>query len=149
MFITVIHCTITCTESTFRKTCCVSNRALTIAIPKIPKSVVVQHIRVGAGKLFGVRMIFAWILPNLPEKLHKKWPTKKVFYVILGPVGCHFWSYFQAFAESFSDFVKVFWDFCLDFHRFFPDLHQIRTVRSHPHLLHQWCSIKSECCDKC
>jgi len=31
---------------------------------------VVQHV--GAGNILGVRMIFARILPNLPEKLHKK-----------------------------------------------------------------------------
>jgi len=68
--------------------CCVSNSALTNATPKIPstktfqkipKSVVVQHIGVGAGKILGLRMIFARILPNLPEKLHKKVTFKKKF----------------------------------------------------------------------
>ena len=60
---------------------CVSNRTLTNATPKIPrtvpkhskkspKSVVVQHIGVGAGNILGVRMIFARILSNLPEKRH-------------------------------------------------------------------------------
>jgi len=39
---------------------------------KIPKSVVVQHIGVGAGKILGVRMIFARILPNLPKNSIKK-----------------------------------------------------------------------------
>ena len=58
---------------------------------------VVQHIGVGAGKILGVRMIFARILPNLPEKLHKKVTyKKKVFPVILGAVGC------QGFLLIFS-----------------------------------------------
>jgi len=35
---------------------------------KISKSVVVQHIGEGAGNFFGVRRIFARILPNVPEK---------------------------------------------------------------------------------
>jgi len=73
--------------------CCVSNRALTNATPKIPrtlpkhskkipKSVVVQHIGAGAGKILGVRMIFALILPNLPEKLHKKVTSKKKVFML-------------------------------------------------------------------
>jgi len=54
-------------------------------------------------------MIFARIFPNLPEKLLKKVTYKKKgFYVILGAVGCHFCSYFQAFAKIFRDFLKVF-----------------------------------------
>ena len=118
-------------------------------IPKNPYICGGAAQRVGAGKILGVRMIFARILPNLPEKLHKKWPTKKsFFYVILGAVGCHFCSYFQTFAMIFRDFVKVFWDFAQiskDFFRIFTK----PTVRSHPRLLHQWCNIKSECCDKC
>jgi len=70
--------------------------------------VVVQHIRSGAGKILGMR-IFARIVRNLPEKLHKKVTyKKKFFYVILGAVGCHFCSYFQAFAKIFRDFVKFF-----------------------------------------
>jgi len=79
---------------------------------------VVQHIGVGAGKILGVRMIFARILPNLPKKLHKK-VTYKSF---LCYFGCHFCSYFQAFAKIFRDFVKVFWDFAqisTDFSRIF------------------------------
>ena len=70
----------------------------------------VQHIGVRAGKILGVRMIFSRILPNLPKKLHEKVTYKKKF-VVLGVVGCHFCSYFQAFAKIFKDFVKVFWDF--------------------------------------
>jgi len=70
---------------------------------------VVHHIGVGASKISGVRMIFAQILPNLPENIHKKVTyKKKFFYVILGAVGCHFCSYFQALAKIFRDFAKVF-----------------------------------------
>ena len=88
----------------------------------------VQHKRVGAGKILGVWMIFARILPNLPEKLHKSDLKTKVFYVILGAVGCHFCSYFQAFAKIFRDFMKVFWGFA----QIFTDFLQIKTVRSLP-----------------
>ena len=45
------------------------------------------YIGVGAGRNFGVLMIFARILPNLPKKLHKKVTYKKVF---LCYFGCHF-----------------------------------------------------------
>ena len=37
----------------------------------------VQYIEVEAGKILGVRMIFAQIHPNLPEKFHKKVTYKK------------------------------------------------------------------------
>ena len=83
---------------------------------------VVQHLGVGAGKTLGVRMIFALILPNLLEKLHKKVTYKKVFMLFWAPVGCHFCSYFQVFAKIFRDFVKVFGDFAqisTDFSRIF------------------------------
>ena len=49
---------------------------------KIPKSLVVQHMRVGAGKILGVLMIFARILPNLPKKTHKKVTYKKKLFVL-------------------------------------------------------------------
>jgi len=62
---------------------------------KIPKSVVVQHIGVGAGKILGVRMIFARILPNLPKNSIKKWPTKKSFL-------CHFGRRWVPFLLIFS-----------------------------------------------
>ena len=35
---------------------------------KIPKSEFLQYVDGGAGTIYGVRRIFAWILPNLPEK---------------------------------------------------------------------------------
>jgi len=83
---------------------------------------VVQHKGVGAGKILGVRMIFVRILPNLPKNSIKSDLEKKVLYVILGAVGCHFCSYLQAFAKIFRDFVKVFWYFArisTDFSRIF------------------------------
>jgi len=105
--------------------CCVSSRALTNATPKIPrtvpkhskkipKSVVMQHIGVGAGKILGVRMIFARIPPNLPVKLHQKWPTKKRFLCYFGRRWMPFCSYFQGFCEGFL--------------RFFPDFHVFSRI---------------------
>ena len=57
---------------------------------------VVQHIGVGAGKILGVRMIFARILPNLPEKLHKKVTYKKKVFL------CYFGRRLVAFLLIFS-----------------------------------------------
>jgi len=122
---------------------------------KISKSVVVQHIGEGAGNFFGVRRIFARILPNVPEKNSIKSDLqKKALHVILGAVGRHSCSYFLEFAHIFKDFVKV----CTDLPRFprdfFPNFHQIKTfggalTHPTPRFLHEWCSIKSECYDKC
>ena len=80
-------------------------------------------------------MIFARILPNLPEKRHKKVTYKKNVHVTLGAVGCYFYSNFQAFAQIFRDFVKVFWDFAqiyTDFSRIFTKSKLfIRTLASY------------------
>jgi len=55
---------------------------------KIPKSVVVHHIGERAGTFFGLRRIFARILPNLPEKssIKKRPPKRKLLHVILGAI---------------------------------------------------------------
>ena len=82
----------------------------------------VQHIGVGAGKIFGVRMIFARILPNLLEKLHEKWPTKMLFMLFWTPLGAIFahifrhlprfsgilWRFSEIFAQISTDFSRIF-----------------------------------------
>jgi len=70
-----------------------------------------------------------------------------LFWLQLGAIFAHFYRGFLIF----SDFLKVFRDFAqilTDFSRIFTKS-KILGVRLHPRLLHQWCSIKSECYDKC
>ena len=66
-------------------------------------------IGVGAGKILGVRMIFARILTNFPENWAPVFSNQKM----LGAI----------FAHTFTEFVKVFRDFALmlkDFHQIKP-----------------------------
>jgi len=75
------------------------------------------------------------------------WPTKKVFLCYFGRRWVPFLLIFSGVCSDFQGFCEGFLRFCPDFHGFSPDSYQIKTVRSHPRLLYQWCSIKSECCD--
>jgi len=89
---------------------------------KLPKSVVVHHIGERAGTFFGMRRIFARILPNLPEiSSIKKWPPKrKLFMLFSAP----FLLIFSGVCSCFQGFCEGFQRFCPDFHGFFPDFHQ-------------------------
>ena len=76
-------------------------------------------VGVGAGKILGVRRIFAGILPTLPEKktpkkvkshLEKKSSPRhfgRLFFK-LKHVGRRFCSYFQGVHEGFRDFARIF-----------------------------------------
>jgi len=161
MFITVMHCTITCKDSACRKIwmlcqqqgshkCNSKNPSnSTKTFQKIPKSVVVQHIGVGAGKILGCK----WSLPEFSRTCPKnsmKSDLQKIRFL------CYFWRrwvpfllIFSGVCSDFQGFCEGFLRFCPDFHGLFPDFHQIKTVRSQSRLLHQWCNIKSQCCDKC
>jgi len=125
---------------------------------KILKSVVVQHI--GVGAVFGVAKDF---FPNSPKLTRKKSikvtpKKKKSSSCYFGSRWASFCSYFQGFDQIFRNFVKVFRDFAqisTNFSRILRDFARIFITANllgvllHPRLLHQWCSIKSECCDRC
>jgi len=67
---------------------------------KILKSVVVQHI--GAGKILGVRMIFALILLTCPKKSIKSDLQKKFFVFFWLPLGA-------IFAHIFRHLLRFSW----------------------------------------
>jgi len=128
-------------------------------VPKIPKSVVVQHIGEEAGKFLEVGRIFAQKnsdhqksgLPvrqsARPKEISNGFCTTgdvivSVPHVVatmpLHAVGHHFCSCFQGFAQIFREFVQISTDL-LDFKGFSPDFHQIKTFEGSlaPCLLHQ------------
>jgi len=112
---------------------------------EIPKPVAVQHTGEGAGNFFEVRRIFARILPNVPEKISIKSDLQKE------SSSCYFGRrrapFLLRFCEGLYKFAQIS-------PGFFPNFHQIKTfgralAPPAPHLLHRWCSIKSEFYDKC
>ena len=94
---------------------------------KIPKSVVVQHIGVGAGTFCGCEGFLPQISLTCSKKLHKKVTSKKTFPVILGALGdifahiFRFCSDFQRLCEGFQRLCPDFHEVCLDFKGFYPD----------------------------
>jgi len=122
---------------------------------EIPKPVAVQHTGEGAGNFFGVRSIFAGILRNVPEKISIKSDLQKE------SSSCYFGRRRAPFLLKFSGVCSDFQGFCEGLYRFaqtslgfFPNFHQIKTFGGAltppaPCLPHEWCSIKSECYDKC
>jgi len=114
------------------------------------------HIGIGrASKFLGVRRIFGWIFPNLPEKfctsfVYKFSPTKMMktwFGMIfkkekgLRVFFCKSWAPFFKIKQRWAPFMP---GFCPHFQRFCPNFQKIKTVGGAlalpaPSLLHHCC----------
>jgi len=104
---------------------------------KIPKPVVVQHTGEGAGNFFGVRRIFARILPNVPEKNSiKSDPQKESSSCYFGRRRTPFLLIFSAVCSDFQGFCEGLYRFAQISPGFFPNFHQIKTFGVHLHHLH-------------
>ena len=125
---------------------------------------VIRRIGVWAGKVLGMRRIFAWISPNLPKtflcdfwlhifyyKYHKDlfWCDlqKKVFVCFSANVGRHFFKTnnvgHQIFARIFKNFAQIFTDFSRIFSNFSRIFDKSKLLGAHlhplhPRLLHHW-----------
>jgi len=158
-------------RSRFGSTYMCESRQRTFSTMKQVKSTVkteierqTKHWTIGeeAGKFLGVRKIFAWISPKLPEKILDHFLCD--FHVILGvifsnqstlcaifikskQVGRHFCSYFYGvcpdfskvftnFAQTSTDFAQIFRDFAQIFRDFALIFTRSKHLGAHLHPLH-------------